>query len=188
MMDKTYRTELRRIYLIEALPEPLTRASRHLQFFDNYITGTRMRIRTIRDPETKQWTWLLQQRLPLEASGLAAMKIGEIRLNEAEHTVFEPFEGNEIRKNRYFHEFDGREFAFDVYLGPLWGLNVASVEFGDEAAFAAFEPPSFSVFEVTDDPFFRGENLVEKKFSDVQAEVAKVAVEEIPHAAGSTFD
>ena len=35
-MDKTYRNEFRRRYLIEALPDPLTRASRHLQLFDNY--------------------------------------------------------------------------------------------------------------------------------------------------------
>lgn len=170
-MDKTYRTEFRRKYLIEALPEPLTRASRHLQLFDNYITGTRMRIRSIRDPETKQWSWVMQQRLA-EADG-GPMKIGEIHLNEAEHTVFEPFEGNEIRKNRYFHEFDGRAFAFDVYLGVLWGLNIVSVEFVDSASFESFEMPSFAVFEITNDPFFLGENLVEKKFEDVQAEVAR---------------
>src|SRR5829696_7367398 len=98
-MDKTYRTEFRRRYLIEGLPEPLTRASRHLQLFDNYITSTRLRIRTVRDPETKQWTWMLQQRLAAEADGLMCLKIGEIYLNEAEHTAFESFEGNEIRKN-----------------------------------------------------------------------------------------
>ena len=173
-MDKTYRTEFCRRYLIETLPEPLTRASRHLQLFDNYITGTRMRIRTIRDPETRKWTWLLQQRLTAEAAGLMYLKIGEICLNEAEHTVFEPFEGNEIRKNRYFHEFDGREFAFDVYLGPLWGLNIASVEFADAVSFENFETPSFAVFDITNDPFFLGETLVEKKFEDVQNEVARI--------------
>jgi CYTH domain-containing protein len=173
-MDKTYRTEFRRKYLIEALPEPLTRASRHLQLFDNYITGTRMRIRTVRDPETKQWSWILQQRLAAEVSGITCLKIGEIHLDEAEHTVFEVFEGNEIRKNRYFHEFDGRAFAFDVYLGPLWGLNVASVEFADAESLERFEMPSFAVFDVTNNAFFLGENLVEKKFEDVQGEVARI--------------
>lgn len=173
-MNKTYRTEFRRKYLIEALPEPLTRASRHLQLFDNYITGTRMRIRTIRDPETKQWSWLLQQRLTAESSGLMNLKIGEIHLNEAEHTAFEPFEGNEIRKNRYFHEFDGREVAFDVYLGALWGLNIAGVEFANASSLDRFEMPSFAVFDITNEPFFLGENLFEKKFEDVQAEVARI--------------
>lgn len=173
-MDKTYRTEFRRRYLIEALPEPLTRASRHLQIFDNYITGTRMRIRTVRDPETKQWTWMLQQRLATEVLGLMCLKIGEIYLSEAEHAAFEPFEGNEIRKNRYFHEFDGREFAFDMYLGALWGLNMANVEFPDAGSMEQFGMPSFAVFDVTNDPFFLGENLFERKFEDIQAEVARI--------------
>ncbi len=177
-MDKTYRTEFRRRYLIEALPEPLTRASRHLQLFDNYIMGTRMRIRTVRDPGTKQWTWLLQQRLAAEVSGLICLKVGEICLDEAEHKAFEPFEGNEIRKNRYFHEFDGREFAFDMYLGALWGLNIASVEFPDAVAMERFEMPSFAVFDVTNDKFFLGESLVGKKFEDVRAEVARIGAAE----------
>ena len=58
------------------------------------------------------------------SASLAALKVGEIYLNEAEHARFELFEGTEIRKNRYFHEFDGRLCSFDVYLGPLWGLNM----------------------------------------------------------------
>ena len=166
---------MRRRYLIEALPEPLTRASRHLQIFDNYITGTRMRIRSVRDPETKAWTWMMQHRLATEHEGRIILKVGEIQLNEAEHTVFEPFEGNEIRKNRYFHEFDGLSFAFDMYLGPLWGLNVASVEFGEEEAFREYSAPSFAVFDVSSETFFLGENLFETKFEDVQTEVARIA-------------
>jgi CYTH domain-containing protein len=173
-MDKTYRTEFRRRYLIEGLPEPLSRASKHLQIFDNYLTGTRMRIRSVRDPETKLWTWTLQQRLPTETEGPIVLKIGEIHLNEAEHSVLEPFEGNEIRKNRYFHEFDGLSFAFDMYLWPLWGLNVASVEFGDEAAFREYLAPPFAVFDVSGERFFLGENLFEKKFEDVRGKVSRI--------------
>lgn len=184
-MDKTYRTEFRRRFLIAGLPEPLTRASRHVQIYDNYITGTRMRIRTVRDPETRQWAWMMQQRLADEAGGTA--RVGEIHLNEAEHTVFEPFEGNEIRKNRYFHEFNGRSFAFDVYLGALWGLNIASVEFADAASFEQLEMPSFAVLEVTNARFFLGENLVEKKFEDVQAEVARIGVNDAAGAAENDF-
>ena len=47
--------------------------------------------------------------------------------------AFEQFEGHEIRKNRYFHEFDLVNFAFDVYLGDLWGLNTARVDFDSDA-------------------------------------------------------
>lgn len=174
MMNKTYRTEFRRKYLIETLPEPLTRASRHLQLFDNYIASTRIRIRSIRDPETKAWNRILQQRLT-EADDLSGIKIAEIYLNDTEHAVFEIFEGTEIRKNRYFHDIDGRNFAFDVYLGPLWGLNIASVEFPDLASLNDHVPPSFAVYELTNDRFFLGENLVEKTFDDVQNAVAGIS-------------
>lgn len=172
-MDKTYRTEFRRKYLIEALPEPLTPVSRHLQIFDNYINATRMRIRSVRDPETKIWSWSLQQRIGAETGKLASLKIGELYLSEAEHTVLEVFEGAEIRKNRYFHEYDNMPFAFDVYLGGLWGVNIANVDFSDEASMMDYEPPPFAVFEITNEPFFLGENLVEKKFDEVRTEVAK---------------
>ena len=173
-MDKTNKTEFRRTFLIEALPEPLTRASQHLQFFDNYVANTRMRLRSIRNPETKGWTHILQQRFPANGEDISCLKIAEIYLNEAEYDRFKLFEGNEIRKNRYFHEYDRKSFAFDVFLGDLWGLNIAKVEFDNAEALSSFEPPPFAVFDVTNDPFFLGDNLVYKKFADVQSEVAKI--------------
>jgi CYTH domain-containing protein len=174
MMDKTYRTELCRLFLIEALPQPVTPASAHLQLFDNYIHETRLRLRTVRVPETKEWTYLLQQRLMVREGDLSSLKVVEMHLNEAEHTKFETFEGDEIRKNRYFHEFDGRDFVFDVYLGSLWGLNRARVDFRSEDEMRNFDPPPFAVFEVTYEPFFDDGNLVYRKFDDVQSAVAKL--------------
>lgn len=171
-MDKTTRTEYRRIYLIEDLPEPLTRADRHLQFFDNYIANTRMRIRSIRVPETKAWEWILQQRVWSNESKNLACEIAEIRLNEAEHTQFELFEGSEIRKNRYFLTLGGREFEFDVYLGGLWGLNRASVRFEDPDDAESFKSPGGEFLDVSGNLFFRDENLVNMKFADVQEAVA----------------
>jgi len=173
-MDKTNRTEMHRAFLIEGLPEPLTRASAHIQIFDNYVQDTRLRIRSVRDPETAGWTRILQQRFPANEDDLSALKFAEIYLNDAEHAHFEIFEGTEIRKNRYFHEFDGRNFAFDVYLGKLWGLNIARVEFETADDLDRFEPPPFAVVEITNDPFFLGEILVTKSFEDVRAEVSKL--------------
>lgn len=160
--------------MIEALPEPLTRAAAHIQIFDNYITGTRLRLRSVRQPESKEWTHILQQRLPQTADDPASQKIAEIYLNEAEHAHFQQFEGNEIRKNRYFHEYDGRIFGFDVYLGDLWGLNTARIEFDDAEDPYGIDLPGFARYEITGRPFFSGENLVSVKFADVQAEAAKL--------------
>ena len=173
-MNKTAQTEMHRLFLIDGLPEPLTPASSHLQLFDNYIENTRMRLRSIRDPYSKTWTRILQQRFSITDGEFAVTKLAEIHLNETEYVVFGQFEGREIRKNRYFHEFDRVSFAFDVYLGDLWGLNAAKVEFETRAQMLSFVPPPFAVFEVTNDPFFEGVNLVGKRFGDIQAEVARV--------------
>lgn len=174
-MNKTAQTEFNRLFLIESLPEPLTPASSHLQIFDNYIENTRIRLRAIRDPYSKLWTHIIQQRYTLPTDDGTITKLAEIHLNEAEHAAFERFEGREIRKNRYFHEFDRVSFAFDVYLGPLWGLSTAKVEFETRDQMESLIPPPFAIFEVTADPFFAGSSLVEKNFADIQAEVAKVA-------------
>lgn len=178
-MNKTALSEYYRLFLIERLPDPLRPASAHLQFFDNYIENTRLRLRLIREPKLRTWTRILQQHLVNE-NGFGPSKLAEIFLNDQEYSIFEQFEGHEIRKNRYFHEFDRLNFAFDVYLGDLWGLSTARVDFHSEAEMNAFEPPPFAVFEVTGDPFFLGKNLVGKKFADIRAEVAKLGLETPP--------
>lgn len=172
-MDKTGRTEIQRLFLIEGLPEPLTRASAHLQFFDNYVTGTRLRLRSIRNPETREWTHILQRRRLVDEGDLSRIVLAEIYLDEAEYEQFRVFEGNEIRKNRYYHEFDGRMATFDVFLGPLWGLNIAKVEFDSIDDAVVYEPPIFALFEVTGEAFFDGSSLYNKKFEDVQAAVER---------------
>jgi len=184
-MNKTAQTELHRLFLIERLPEPLTPASSHLQLFDGYIENTRMRVRQIRDPYLKTWTRMLQQRFPATENEYAVTKLAEIYLNDNEYGVLEPLIGREIRKNRYFHEFDRVSMIFDVFLGPLWGLSTARVDFERRDQMDDFIPPPFAIFEVTEDPFFTGENLVGKSFGDVQSEVSRIgrslpAVAEMP--------
>jgi CYTH domain-containing protein len=180
-MDKTHRTELRRLFLFQNLPAPLTAASAHLQIFDNYIENTRLRIRSLRSPETKQWTFVLQQ-ITAVGDDLARSEISEIYLNDQEHSVFEQFEGreiqrneraatNEIRKNRYFYDFHGKQIELDVFLGDLWGLNLARATFETEREMKDFSVPPFVILEVTKNPFFAGVNLVGKKLTDLRAEL-----------------
>jgi hypothetical protein len=179
-----YRIELRRVFLVRELPAPLNRASEHLQFFDNYIRDTRLRLRTIRSPRTKQWDWILEQRFPVDANDLSRWQVSGIRLNEAEHAAFEIFEGREVRKNervetselrfnRYFYDFDGRQIEIDIFLNPLWGYNPAKVFFETVEEMKNFAPPDFAIAEVTQNKFFTGANLIGKTFEDVRAEMAK---------------
>ena len=183
-MDKTSRIELRRVFLLNGLPEPLTRASHHLQIFDNYIENTRLRLRSIRVPETKIWTWILEQRFPRNAGDLTVWNVAQIHLNDTEHAAFEIFEGrevrknerietNEIRKNRYFYDLNDKKIEIDVFLGALWGLNLAKICFESLEELREFKLPPFAILEVTKNEFFGGGNLIGKTFADVQAEFEK---------------
>ncbi len=168
-MDKTYRDEFSRLFVVDHLPGSFSPADAHLQIYDNYVSGTRLRFRRIRIPGTRDWTRILQQRIP----GSGHTKIAEIYLDEDEYRALGAFEGNEIRKNRYFTEIDGAEVAFDIFLGQLAGLKTAKVETETDSGLSAFEFP-FAALEVTGESFFDGSNLFRAKFADVEAEVAKL--------------
>ena len=182
-MNKTAQTELYLVYLVERLPEPLTPASSHLQIFDSYIQNTRLRLRQIRDPYSKVWTRILQQRVPIASREYAGAKVAEIHLNDDEYELFKVFGGQEIRKNRYFHEFDRVSFTFDIYLGDLGGLTMTRVDFEIHEDMEAFIPPPFALLNVTNDPFFAGETLVHKQISDVRDHLRPIAFDKTEIAA-----
>ncbi len=187
MKELSYQTIFERTFLLEKLPEPLTRASEHLQFFDNFIEKTRLCLRTIRVPQTKKWTWILEQRVPLKSNDFSVWKVSQIYLNEAEHQVFEQFEGrevskneraktNELRFNRYYYK-DFDKFEIDVYLGKaIWGLILGRIYFETLEQMQVFQAPPFVETEVTQNEFFNGYNLIGKTFADVQAEFTKMLV------------
>jgi hypothetical protein len=47
-------------------------------------------------------------------------------------------------------------------------LNLARVEFENADEMRGFEPPPFTMIEVSNIPLFLGENLVEKNFEEVR--------------------
>ncbi|GIU81769.1 MAG: hypothetical protein D6687_02440 [Acidobacteria bacterium] len=178
-MNKNYRIERRRVFLFQDLPEGLMRSSEHLQFFDNYLQNTRLRIRSIRSPKTKQWSYVLEQRIQINENDFSVWYVNEMQLDEAEHSIFEQFEEleievngqkrtNELRFNRYFYKFNDKQIELDIFLRPLWGLNLAKVFFESEDEMRAFRKPDFLLLEVTQMPFFLGKNLVGKTLEDVK--------------------
>jgi CYTH domain-containing protein len=164
-MNKTAEILLYRLFLINALPEPLSTRSRHLQILDRYLPGTKLRLREIRDPYSNERTRLLQKRTYSPES--PEIRSSEIQLDVTEYSLFERHSRSELRKNRYFHEYDQMLFAFDVHLGPLLGLNLAKVSFETREEFERAGVPAFASKELTSDWFFLGENLCQRDYSDV---------------------
>src|SRR6266849_11144586 len=111
--SKYARVERERRYLLQDLPEGLTRADPHRQITDNYLTGTRLRLRKVRDPKTNKWTVKFTQKFAPNRSDLSRTIITNIYLNAIEAETLAIFEANEIRKNRYPFEFAGRKFSID---------------------------------------------------------------------------
>src|SRR5215475_15890735 len=127
--SKYARIERERRYLLQDLPEGLTRADHHLQITDNYITGTRLRLRKVRDPKTNKWIVKLTQKFAPDANDLSRAIITNTYLNATEAETLSIFEANEIRKNRYYFHHDGRKFSIDMFLGDLFGLVLAETGF-----------------------------------------------------------
>lgn len=173
--SKYARIERERRYLLQDLPPGLTRADPHVQITDNYITGTRLRIRKVRDPRTNKWTVKFTQKFAPNPADLSRTVITNTYLNAAEYQVLSVFEANEIRKNRYPFEWKGRKFAIDMFLGDLFGLVLAEVSFENDTELASFPQPPFAVAEVTNHELFTGGKLCDLTFEEIRDEIRRTA-------------
>lgn len=171
--SKYARVERERRYLLKDLPEGMTRASPHLQITDNYITGTRLRLRKVRDPQTNKWTVKLTQKFGSDPENFSRAIITNIYLNALEAETFAVFEANEIRKNRYPFEFEGRRFSADMFLGDLFGLVLAEASFETDEELDSFPKPVFAVADVTNVELFTGGRLCELTFEEIREEIMK---------------
>jgi CYTH domain-containing protein len=169
--SKYARIERERRYLLQDLPEGLTRGDHHLQITDNYLTGTRLRIRKVRDPRTNKWIVKFTQKFAPDPRDFSRTIITNIYLNALEAETLSIFAGNEIRKNRYKFEFEGREFAIDMFLGDLFGLVLAETSFETDTELEEFALPRFALAEVTNNEVFTGGRLSELTFAEVTAEI-----------------
>jgi CYTH domain-containing protein len=169
--SKYARIERERRYLLQDLPEGLARTDPHVQITDNYITGTRLRIRKVRDPGTNKWTVKFTQKFPIQPNDLSRTLITNTYLNAIEAETLSVFNSNEIRKNRYYFNYDGKKFSVDMFLGDLFGLVLAEVSFETDEELISFPKPDFALAEVTNQEVFSGGRLAELTFTDVRAEI-----------------
>jgi CYTH domain-containing protein len=174
--SKYARVERERRYLLHDLPEGLSRADHHLQITDNYITGTRLRIRKVRDPQTNKWIVKFTQKFAPNPSDFSRTIITNTYLNAIEAETLSIFAANEIRKNRYKFEFEGREFAIDMFIGDLFGLVLAETSFDNDNELDNFPAPPFAVAEVTNNETFTGGRLSELSIEEVRNEITKSAL------------
>jgi len=165
--------ERERRYLLQDLPEGLTRADPHLQITDNYITGTRLRLRKVRDPRSNKWTVKFTQKFAPNPGDFSRTIITNVYLNALEAETLAVFDANEIRKNRYSFEFEGRKFSVDMFLGDLFGLVLAETSFETDRELGSFAKPAFAIADVTNNELFTGGKLCELTFAEIREEILK---------------
>jgi CYTH domain-containing protein len=144
-----------------------------VQITDNYLTGTRLRFRKVRDPRTNKWTVKLTQKFAPDAEDFSRTIITNIYLNALEAETLAVFDANEIRKNRYPFEFAARKFSVDMFLGDLFGLVMAEVSFETDEDLDNFSRPSFAIAEVTNNELFTGGRLCQLTFADIREEIIR---------------
>jgi CYTH domain-containing protein len=171
--SKYARVERERRYLLQDLPAGLSRADPHVQITDNYISGTRLRIRKVREPRTNKWTVKFTQKFAPDPQDFSRTIITNTYLNALEAETLSMFDANEIRKNRYSFEYEGRKFSVDMFLGDLFGLVLAEVSFETDEESDSFTKPPFAIADVTNNELFTGGRLCELTFEDIRDEIAK---------------
>lgn len=174
--SKYARIERERRFLLNDLPEGLTRTDPHVQITDNYITGTRLRIRKVRDPRTNKWTVKFTQKFAPDRSDLSRTIITNTYLTALEADTLSVFEANEIRKNRYYLDFGGRRFSVDMFLGDLLGLVLAETSFETDDEMKQLQLPSFALADVTNNEIFTGGRLCQLTFDDIRKEAQQAGL------------
>ena len=169
--SKYAQVERERRYLLQDLPAGLSRADPHVQITDNYITGTRLRLRKVRNPKTNKWTVKFTQKFAPDPQDLSRTIITNIYLSALEAETLSVFEANEIRKNRYHFEFERRMFSIDMFLGDLFGLVLAEVSFETDEDLDSFPKPPFAIADVTNNELFSGGRLSQLTFEDIRSEI-----------------
>ena len=174
--SKYARVERERRFLLNDLPEGLGRTDPHVQITDNYITGTRLRIRKVRDPKTNKWTVKFTQKFAPNPNDLSRTMITNTYLTALEADTLSVFEANEIRKNRYYFDFEGRRFSVDMFLGDLLGLVLAETSFETDKEMREFQTPSFALADVTNNEIFTGGRLCNLTFPEIRKEAQQAGL------------
>jgi CYTH domain-containing protein len=170
---KYTRVEYERRFLVDTdsgwknLVEPYSK-----RFEDKYISGTRLRLRTLTDSDTGRR--LIKLTKKNESPSPYFRTISRILLSPDEHKILDVLEGHRLRKVRYYHNYLDRVFSIDVFEGELGGLVLCETESDNLEDLMSIEPPPFVRREVTDDSFFDGGNLCRTLRKDLMAKLGEL--------------
>ncbi len=134
---------------------------------DRYLSGTRLRLRSITDSVTGAVEFKFCKKYLSDdpVSG----PIVNMYLSPEEHAALMIVPAQVIIKRRYQITFDGQVFGLNVFEGALDGLVLCEAEADSQAAILAVKFPPWVGREVTDEAFFTGGELSQTGTSELAA-------------------
>jgi CYTH domain-containing protein len=166
---KYARIEWERRFRMRQFPPNLDRQTDYLTLRDNYLTGTRLRLRTMESPEGGVTARKLTQKYSEPGQDAYQTVITNIYLDQAEYEHFRGLPGKRLQKRRYAYLHAGVHYSLDVFSGHLQGLLLCDVEAGSRDELLSIPPPPNAAEEVTEQPFYTGGLLVSLSAQDFQA-------------------
>jgi CYTH domain-containing protein len=150
---KQAHREIERKFLVRQIPDNLS-AYPHVDIAQGYLAiapdGVQVRLRKAGDKHT----------LTYKKNDGAGREEREIELTAAQFEILWPAtDPKRLTKTRYDVPFAPFTIEIDVYSGRHQGLVVAEVEFEDEAAAEAFQPPPWLGSDVSHHPRYSNQLL-----------------------------
>lgn len=128
--------------------------TKHHCIVDHYLTGSRLRLRSMRASDTGEVTYKLTKKYGLGDD--YSEPITTIYLAQAEYEIFAELPHRVLTKQRYKLAEKGVVYTIDVFNEPHQGLILAEIECASQEALLKVPAPSFAVKEVTAAERYRG--------------------------------
>ena len=150
---KEAHREIERKFLVREMPQNLAEHP-HAEIAQGYLAiapeGVQVRLRKAGEKHT----------LTYKKNERGGREEREIELTPEQFDILWPAtEPKRLTKTRYDVPFGTLTIEIDVYTGRHQGLVVAEVEFADEAAAKAFQPPPWLGSDVSDHPRYSNQLL-----------------------------
>ena len=151
--------ERERRWLVDCMVRPALDGLPFVLIDDRYLLGTRMRLR--RMTESGSGAVSLKLTKKYEANDPLARPIVTSYLTEDEFSLLATLPAHPLVKRRFQLASGGQSFSGDQFAGQLSGLELAEIEWSDDAGLRALHAPDWTVREVSHDHRYQGAALAQ---------------------------
>lgn len=162
--------EREKTLLAKYLPNDLL-SSNSVEIVDIYLPKSdftpNLRVRRYGDQ------FMIEKKSQVDEQDATHLNAEVIHLSRPEFDALENVEGLRIVKTRYFYNYEGREYQFDVFQEDLKGLVLIDVEFGSDEEMQKFIMPDFCLADVSQEKFVEAGMLGGESYENLKVYLDK---------------